>query len=108
MLNRCDIIIVTFIIISSLCIEQAWDKFLKYATSLQVSLTQTLESRHIGMLSETQRGTRVSMILHLLSRGSERKRLQKIRKEFLESVEMAQGKRSVRLDRECDDDNDMF
>ena len=33
------------------------------------------------------------MMLHLISHGSERKRLHKLRKELLDSVEIAQRKR---------------
>ncbi|CAI8045497.1 hypothetical protein GBAR_LOCUS25172, partial [Geodia barretti] len=69
-------------------IEQAWDMFLSYGSTLSQSLREGLPAK-----SEPERGTTVSMVLHLLSHGSERKRLRKIRKELLESVEMAQSKR---------------
>ena len=72
-----------------LCGPQAWDQFLQYASGLQTSLLQSLE----GRLGEAQRGAGVNMVLHLLFRRSERKRLQKFRTEFLESVDMAQSKR---------------
>lgn len=69
-------------------LHQAWDMFLSYGSTLSQSLREGFPSK-----SEPERGTTVSMILHLLSHGSERKRLRKIRKELLESVEMAQSKR---------------
>jgi hypothetical protein len=69
-------------------IEQAWDMFLSCGSTLSQSLREGLPAK-----SEPERGTTVSMVLHLLSHGSERKRLRKIRKELLESVEMAQSKR---------------
>ena len=69
---------------------QVWDLFLKYGTDLKASLAGHPLGRKSGDL-QTKAG--VSMALHLISRGSEVKRLLKIRKEFLESVEMAQGKR---------------
>ena len=62
--------------------------FLSYGSTLSQSLRAGLPAK-----SEPERGTTVSMVLHLLSHGSERKRLRKIRKELLESVEMAQSKR---------------
>ena len=72
-----------------MCGWQVWDRFLQYAADIQTSLLHSLEGRS----GEAQRGAGVNMVLHLLFRRSERKRLQKLRREFLESVEMAQGKR---------------
>jgi hypothetical protein len=68
-------------------IEQVWDLFLQHTTDLQASLSLPLEGR------SGDQGTGLAMMLHLISHGSERKRLHKIRKEFLESVEIAQRKR---------------
>ena len=73
----------------TLSLGQAWDLFLKYAKDLKSSVDHPVERSS----SDSLRGARVNMVLHLLSRSSERKRLAKIRKEFLESLEMAQGKR---------------
>ena len=44
-------------------------------------------------LAETEQETPVNVVLRLLSHASESKRLQKIRKELFELVEMAQSKR---------------
>ena len=64
-----------------------WDLFLQHTTDLQASLSLPLEGR------SGDQGAGLAMMLHLISHGSERKRLHKIRKEFLESVEIAQRKR---------------
>lgn len=49
----------------------------------------------LGAKQESGQGTTVAVMLRLLSHGSERKRLRKIRKELVESVEMAQNKRYI-------------
>ena len=53
-----------------------------------------MRERPLGVKTgDMQKRVGVSMALHLISHGSELKRLHKIRKEFYESVDMAEGKR---------------
>ena len=66
-----------------------WDFLLKLAMDIQSSLHE-----HPSLSKRVeQKRAGVSMALNLISRGSELKRLKKIRREFHESVEIAQRKR---------------
>ena len=57
------------------------------------NLCQSLGDSPPAKSEPAVQGATVAMALHLLSHGAERKRLRKIRKELLESMELAQSKR---------------